>query len=174
MALTVCRRFLHKVGMLEVRPFTLLTLDVLTYKKRGAGKYHSWSAFVGDVEYRILNEVTSKPKGRTYYDVFVMKGTRAVYVGTSNCMYGLRLQAVEETQVMPIADEVNDPQVQADVIETQMMAIEDIPSAMEDLSKTFSNNADDKIVDKDVRMPTKPAIAPQNVRVKSYKDVDAM
>ena len=94
MAITLCRRVLHKVRIMETRPFTRLAVDLTTYKKRGQNKYHSWSAFVGDdvphsvcsgaPEYRILQETVDD---WTYYDVFVMKGVRAVYVGTSTSAY---------------------------------------------------------------------------------------
>jgi hypothetical protein len=106
MGLTICRRLLHKVGILEAVPYTLLTLDMTTYKKRGAGKYHSWSSFVGETEYRVLQEVSKKGPYCTYCDVFVMEGARAVYVGTSNCVYGLAPVPVTSPVPVPVTSPV--------------------------------------------------------------------
>jgi len=171
MALTICRRLLHKVGILEVRPYTLLTLDMTTYKKRGAGKYHSWSSFVGDVEYRVLQEVSKKGPYCTYYDyydVFVMDGARAVYVGTSNCVYGLAPGSAPKPAVPSMYIKENDNYSNKTVSESTDV--------------TTSESSEDLLIEDTPfecpKPPTKPPFVPaipmNKVTPKLYKDMGAM
>ena len=160
MGMTICRRLLHKVGILEAVPYTLLTLDMTTYKKRGAGKYHSWSSFVGETEYRVLQEVSKKGPYCTYCDVFVMEGARAVYVGTSNCVYGLAPMPATSPEVPTMYIKENDNYS----------------------NKTISEDSEEEFTTptKPTKptQPTKPAFVPvitmNKVTPKSYKDMGAM
>ena len=189
MGLTICRRLLHKVGILEVRPYTLLTLDMTTYKKRGAGKYHSWSSFVGETEYRVLQEVSKKGPYCTYCDVFVMEGARAVYVGTSNCVYGVAygLAPMPVTSPVPVVTVV--PVVPA---VSAVPAVPVLPTMYIKENDNYSNKtiSEDSEEEEEFTtptnpskpatpvMPTKPAFVPNipmnKVKPKSYKDMGAM
>ena len=167
MGLTICRRLLHKVGILEALPYTLLTLDMTTYKKRGAGKYHSWSSFVGDVEYRVLQEVSEEG---TYYDVFVMEGARAVYVGTSNCVYGLAPMPVPSP--VPVVPAVPTMYIKENDNYSNKTISEDSEEEEEFTTPTKPTQPTQHT------QPTKPAFVPiipmNKVTPKSYKDMGAM
>jgi len=169
MGLTICRRLLHKVGILEALPYTLLTLDMTTYKKRGAGKYHSWSSFVGETEYRVLQEVSKKGPYCMYYDVFVMEGARAVYVGTSNCVYGLAPMPVTSPEVPTMYIKENDNYSNKTVSESSEEEEEEFTTPTKPTTPTTPTTP---------TMPTKPAFVPvipmNKLMPKSYKDMDAM
>jgi hypothetical protein len=174
MGLTICRRLLHKVGILEAVPYTLLTLDMTTYKKRGAGKYHSWSSFVGKTEYRVLQEVSKKGPYCTYCDVFVMEGARAVYVGTSNCVYGLApMPVTSPAPVVPVVPAVPTMYIKENDNYSNKTISEDSEEEEEE-EEEFTTPTKPTLP----TMPTKPAFVPiipmNKVTPKSYKDMGAM